>query len=107
MITVMQGIRNVKLKSRGKAENVVRISEESLENTEPDGCLCKKEHNGRNKTHTNRSMGTPESVHPIDRLDQARTRRRSVHGSLWRTASSHAQPQRGRGQRVDRDLPRH
>jgi hypothetical protein len=34
MITVMQGILNVKLKSRAKAENVVRISEESLRNTE-------------------------------------------------------------------------
>jgi hypothetical protein len=42
MITVMQGIPNVKLKSRAKAENVVRISEESLENPEPDGYLCKK-----------------------------------------------------------------
>src|ERR1700728_788614 len=42
MITVMQGIPNVKLKSRAKAENVVRISEESLRNSEPDGCLCKK-----------------------------------------------------------------
>jgi hypothetical protein len=29
MITVMQGILNVKLKSRAKAENVVRISEEN------------------------------------------------------------------------------
>src|ERR1700678_1737157 len=101
MITVMQGILNVKLKSRGKAENVVRISEESLENTEPDGCLCKKEHNGRNKMHTTRSLGTPESVHPIHRPDQARARRRSLHGSLWRTTSSHVQTQWGRGQRVD------
>jgi hypothetical protein len=59
MITVMQGIPNVKLKSRVKAENVVRISEESLKNTEPDGCLCKKDHNGRNKMHTTRSLDTP------------------------------------------------
>jgi hypothetical protein len=42
MITVMQGILNVKLKSGVKAENVVRISEESLKNTEFHGCLCKK-----------------------------------------------------------------
>jgi hypothetical protein len=37
MITVMQGYLNVKLKSRAKAENVVRISEESLRNPEPSG----------------------------------------------------------------------
>jgi hypothetical protein len=34
MITVMQGTFNVKLKRRGKAENVVRISEKTLKNTE-------------------------------------------------------------------------
>jgi hypothetical protein len=42
MITVMQGILNVKLKSRGKAENVVRISEESLRNTEHDRLSVQK-----------------------------------------------------------------
>lgn len=42
MITVMQGILDVKLKSRGKAENVVRISEESLRKPEPHGHLGKK-----------------------------------------------------------------
>jgi hypothetical protein len=59
MITVMQGILNVKLKSRAKAENVVRISEESLRNTEHDGCLCKKIQNDRNKIHANRSLDSP------------------------------------------------
>jgi hypothetical protein len=43
MITVMQGILNVKLKSRAKAENVVRISEESLRNTEHDGLSVQKD----------------------------------------------------------------
>ena len=43
MITVMQGILNVKLKSRAKAENVVRISEESLRNTELDGLSVQKD----------------------------------------------------------------
>jgi predicted hydrolase (HD superfamily) len=42
MITVMQGIFNVKLKSGVKAENVVRISEESLRKPEPHGGLRKK-----------------------------------------------------------------
>jgi hypothetical protein len=42
MITVMQGILNVKLKSRAKAENVVRISEETLKNSEMRGPLCNK-----------------------------------------------------------------
>ena len=42
MITVMQGIFNVKLKSRAKAENVVRISEESLRKPEPHGGLRKR-----------------------------------------------------------------
>jgi hypothetical protein len=37
MITVMKGIFNVKLKSGVKAENVVRISEESLRKPEPHG----------------------------------------------------------------------
>jgi len=58
MITVMQGILNVKLKSRAKAENVVRISGETLKNTERHGCLCKKILNGRNKIHANRSLDT-------------------------------------------------
>jgi hypothetical protein len=56
----MQGIPNVKLKSRVKAENVVRISEESLENTEPNGFLCKKEHIDGNKMHTTRSLDSAE-----------------------------------------------
>jgi hypothetical protein len=43
MITVMQGILNVKLKSRAKAENVVRISEESLRNPERDGLSVQKD----------------------------------------------------------------
>src|ERR1700691_4713124 len=93
MITVMQGISNVKLKSRAKAENVVRISEESLENSEPDGCLCKKEHNGRNKMHTTRSLDAPQRVHPIDRSAQACARGRSLHGSLRRRAGIHARTQ--------------
>jgi predicted hydrolase (HD superfamily) len=38
MLTVIQGIFDVKLKSRAKAENVVRISEESLRKPEPAGC---------------------------------------------------------------------
>ena len=42
MITVMQGIFNVKLKTRVKAENVVRISEESLRNSENCGGPGKK-----------------------------------------------------------------
>ena len=42
MITVMQGIFNVKLKTRAKAENVVRISEESLRNPEDCGGIGKK-----------------------------------------------------------------
>jgi hypothetical protein len=42
MITVMQGILNVKLKSRVKAENVVRISEETLKNTERPGVAVQK-----------------------------------------------------------------
>src|SRR5580698_3032229 len=39
MLTVIQGIFDVKLKSRAKAENVVRISEESLRKPEPPGSL--------------------------------------------------------------------
>src|ERR1700678_2053346 len=101
MITVMQGIPNVKLKSRVKAENVVRISEESLKNTEPDGCLCKKDHNGRNKMHTNRSLDAPQPAHPIDRFAQARARCRSLHGSLWRTASNQARTQWRRRRQFD------
>src|ERR1700753_1518431 len=42
MLTVIQGIFDVKLKSRGKAENVVRISEESLRKPEPPGSQPKK-----------------------------------------------------------------
>src|SRR5271154_2556216 len=101
MITVMQGIPNVKLKSRVKAENVVRISEESLKNTEPHGCLCKKDHNGRNKMHTTRSLDPPQRVHPISRSDQACARCRSLYGSLWRRASSHARTPWRRGRRAD------
>ena len=54
MITVMQGTFNVKLKSRGKAENVVRISEESLRNPEPHGGQRKK---GNNMSATNYTRG--------------------------------------------------
>jgi predicted hydrolase (HD superfamily) len=42
MITVMQGILNVKLKSRAKAENVVRISEENLRKPKPPDSPVKK-----------------------------------------------------------------
>src|SRR5271155_1870422 len=101
MITVMQGIPNVKLKSRVKAENVVRISEESLKNKEPHGCLCKKDHNGRNKMHKTRSLDTPQRVHKINRPAEACACCRSLHGSLWRRASSNTQTQCRRGQRVD------
>src|ERR1700761_4686465 len=93
MITVMQGIPNVKLKSRAKAENVVRISEESLKNTEPNGRLCKKEHNVGNKMHTHRSLDAPKSVHAIHRFVKARARCGSLHGSLRRTAGRHTRTQ--------------
>lgn len=45
MITVMQGYLNVKLKSRAKAENVVRISEESLRKPDLPGQPAKPKGN--------------------------------------------------------------
>src|SRR5882757_10399426 len=90
MITVMQGILNVKLKSRAKAENVVRISEESLRNTEHDGCLCKKIRNDRNKIYPTRSLDSPQPVHTIGWSDQTRTRCRGLHEGSRRPAGNQA-----------------
>src|SRR5271170_7693969 len=104
MITVMQGILNVKLKSRVKAENVVRISGETLKNTECHGCVCKKIRNDRNKIHANRSVERAKRVHAIAEFAQTCARCGGLHGSSWRGAGSQSRAQRRRGKRVVRDV---